>query len=97
LSPNRLSDAEFWNVQIFLLIVFVSESAFTIAAVKFGVKRLPFDPRKNIGAFVGENILLILAMPIFIHLLVLIFMFEHSGMGFSVGTGDGSGGMMGTP
>jgi hypothetical protein len=91
LDPAILSQDEFWHVQTFLAVVIVCELATSIATTKLAIHFLRFDPRRNLGVFLANNIISFIVMPILLHFPVLALIFTHSGMGFAVGKGGESG------
>ncbi len=49
LSPDRLGEEEFWNVQSYLLIIFFCESIFTMVAIKVMTKvKSVVNPNPNL-------------------------------------------------
>ncbi|GMH55323.1 hypothetical protein TL16_g03662 [Triparma laevis f. inornata] len=86
-SPlGRLEQHDFMNLIYFLIVMLLTELFCAVLCLRVSVRRFfTFDPRPYIGDFVREKWYLFVFTPVMLHFPCLTFMFDHSGMGFTVG------------
>ena len=90
-SPlGRISEGDFINLLGFLMVIIFTEVLCACVFLRrFSVKRFfKFDPRPYIGDFLMQQWPLLVVTPVILHFPCLMFMFDHSGMGYDVGGAD---------
>ena len=83
---GNLPDEKFRQVCYFLYAMISVELATFTAFLWIGPRYLKLDITVYAGEFVKKNWMMLALMPLVLHLPLVTLMFEHSGMGFSIGT-----------